>query len=276
MNLRSRIGLFTLHNTATLNVDGPAYVRSLGLDCFEPYASKDLVEPDLSAARRIREEADRCGVRLPCLSASVDLCGEKGASNAERLMRYADVCKEAGIPLLHHTLYHELNPEAVLPSFEDALEELVPRVREIYDYAESIGVKCVYEDQGQVVNGVERFGKFLNALDRPCGVVLDLGNAAFAGETAEAFCKAFVDRVVHVHVKDYLVRPYEGVGYRLRSGLSCRPAVLGQGDCAVIPALKHLMAHGYDGCFMLECEKRTDARAEFDEHFRVLCETIGA
>ena len=279
MGALSRIGLFTLHDKTTTNVEGPGYVRSLGLNAFELYSGKDLATPDPAVARRVREEAEKHNVTLPCLSASFNLCGEKGKWAAELLMRYAECAREAGVPLLHHTLYRELNPDAWLPSYEDAVEELVPRVREIYDYAASLGVQCVYEDQGHVINGVERFGGFLKALDRPAGVVLDLGNTVFAGETADAFAAAFGDRVVHVHVKDFCVRPYDepgsGCKYRLKNGLGASPAILGEGDTRMLDALEILHRHEYKGYYMLECDAIRDARAEFPEHYRVLCSAIG-
>ncbi len=49
------------------------------------------------------------------------------------------------------------------------------------------------------MNGVEQFGEFLARLNRPAGVVLDMGNIAFARENILPFAEAFLDKIVHVH-----------------------------------------------------------------------------
>ena len=65
MGALSRIGLFTLHDKTTTNVEGPGYVRSLGLNAFELYSGKDLATPDPAVARRVREGVAADALRRP-------------------------------------------------------------------------------------------------------------------------------------------------------------------------------------------------------------------
>ena len=90
----------------------------------------------------------------------------------------ARAAAEMGCELLHHTLLPGLSPRAAYPTPAEAIPVVAARAREVYDAAERLGVRCVYEDQGYVFNGIQPFLAFLNALDRPAGVVLDVGNSS--------------------------------------------------------------------------------------------------
>lgn len=247
-----KTGIFTPPDLTLDNLECVRQAASVGQKAFEPFARNDLAAPDADAAARIHREAERLGVALPCFSMAADLSAE-GA--VDRLKAYVDLAAQMGVPMLHHTLYPELRADAVLPPFEALLECVAARAREVYDYGASRGVQCVYEDQGFCFNGCERFERFLNALERPAGVVLDLGNTAFCGENADDFARRFAHRVVHVHVKDYAVqdKPSEGC-YALPNGTFLKPVLLGEGAARIRECLKILHECGYDGWLMLECE----------------------
>ena len=66
-------------------------------------------------------------------------------------------------------------------------------------------------DINMVLNGIldgqamrKRFDDLLGEVDRNVGVVADLGNILFVGETPEEFVARFAGRICHVHAKDYL------------------------------------------------------------------------
>ncbi len=261
-----KIGIFSLPEKMS-NLEGVRYVREIGLDAFEPFPQQDLAEPNLEAARAIRLEAERLNVQIPCLSMLARLTGEGRFAEIERLKRYAEVARELGAPMLHHTQCPALVSDDDRP-FEVLLEEAASSAREVYDYAASLGVKCVYEDQGLVFNGVEGFGAFLERLDRPAGVVLDLGNTAFVRQLPGPFAERFWDRIVHVHVKDYALNR-EAVHYTLADGTKIGPAILGEGDLRIADALRILADRGYSGWYMLENE-RPGGRASQIDDMRIL------
>lgn len=268
-----KIGIFQLPEPSMTNLEGVRYVHEIGLKSFEPFPQHDLAEPDLAAARRIREEADKLGMEIPCLSMLARLTGDGRAQEVERLKKYAEVARELGASMLHHTLCPSLKPESPRPIGE-LTEEAASAAREVYDYAASLGIRCVYEDQGLVFNGVSGFGKFLEALNRPAGVVLDLGNTAFVREFPDDFAKAYADRIVHVHVKDYsLNHPEKRVHYTLADGTTISPANLGEGDMHLAPALKILKASGYSGWYMLESERPEGREGQLDD-IRLLREML--
>lgn len=251
---RSKIGIFTLPREGMSLVEGIAYTKRMGLNFFEPLACGELSTPNLPAARELRKAAREAHVQMPCLSVVSDLAGDNRRQQARRLKEYAQLAAEMGIPRLHHTLIPQLSPREDRLSFAAALEQVVPLAQEVYDEAQSCAVDCVYEEQGLYFNGCDRFGAFLEALNRPAGVVLDFGNILFAGEELAQFAGKFIKKVVHVHVKDYVIAamPSNIQAIPLGDGAYAVPAILGQGVLAVKETLKILGQGGYMGCLMLE------------------------
>lgn len=246
-----QIGLFTPPRPGMRNLEGIDCAKALGLTVFEPFGTADF--DDDGYARRMRVHADEMGVELPCLSVVADLYHDKTGKERERLLRMAHAAAEMGCKFLHHTLLPGLNPHAEYPAPAEAIPTVAARAREVYDAAEKLGVRCVYENQGYVFNGVKPFLAFLNVLDRPAGVVLDVGNICFAGEDAEAFAEAVSHRVVHVHLKDYALLPAPAPkAFALPNGAFAQPVVLGRGHINVRGALRILKRISYSGCLMLE------------------------
>lgn len=245
-----KIGVFNLPVPMT-NLEGVRYCHEAGFAAFEPYPQRDLAEPDPAAAIAIRDEAEKLGVVLPCFSTTANLIGEGRSYWVDRLKKYADILKLMNIPMLHHTIYPLLKPED-RRSPDELVEEAATAAREVYDYAESLGVRCVYEDQGLSFNGVNGFDVFYQALNRPAGVVLDLGNVAFVGEKPAPFAEKYLDKIVHVHVKDYFINRAVPAHYELYDGTKIAPAVLGEGDMQLTDALKIVKNSGYRGWYMLE------------------------
>lgn len=269
---KPKIGIFSLPEPSMTNLDGVRYVHEIGLSAFEPFPKSDLAEPDPDAARRIREEADRLGVEIPCLSMLANLTGDGRFAEIERLKKYAEIAKILGASMLHHTLYPPLKPSDVR-SADELAGETAAAAREVYDYAAGLGIRCVYEDQGLAFNGVEGFGKFLDALNRPAGVVLDLGNTAFVGEFPDAFCDKYLDRIVHVHVKDYHLNT-PAAQYTLADGTTIAPAILGDGDMRIAKVLDMLKKNGYSGWYMLENERPGGGREGQLDDVRILNEML--
>lgn len=82
------------------------------------------------------------------------------------------------------------------------------------------------------------------------GFVLDTGNFWFTGSDALEACRRFVDRIVHVHIKDMKnvavdpPRSYDGRGFD--------SVAIGSGDTPIRPILECLRSHGYAGTLSIE------------------------
>jgi len=230
-----------------------------GFDAVEPFSSAELALPDLEEAARLRDYAQGKGKPISCFSAVACLVGSKAKDEVERLKKYADVCQVLGSPFLHHTLIPGLTSAGMAFSLPEIRREAARNAREVFDYAEQKGVACVYEDQGYSINGIESFSAYLDELDRPAGIVADLGNILFVDERPERFVGRFANRIVHVHVKDYLHKSVLGENpgagwYHTRGGDYLRGTIIGHGVVGFEDVFRQLIAAGYKGYFSLEMD----------------------
>lgn len=224
-----------------------------GLNIFE------FEKPDVEAAKKLREYADSKNVVIPCFSVFARFAAEK--ETTQKLKGYADVAKILGSPFLHHTIVGEFaDYEKVLSNKEELFKNGVLAVREIYDYAQSIGVQCIYEEQGFIFNGIEGFGRLIKEVDRNVGVVADFGNIYESKDNAPDFIAKFSDKAVHAHIKDVklLDTNENGKGFKTLAGKYFSEAPVGKGVANVKECINILKKSGYDGYYGLEFGAKED------------------
>lgn len=225
----------------------------------------ELQTPDVSAARALSKLCAELKLEIPCLSMSARLETPQWRAETERLKRYLDVAQALGCPMFHHTLAPALGFSAeAYPEYARIKPQLIEAAAEVQAYAARYGIVCVFEDQGFVVNGVSNYGDFFESLPYPNkGVVCDLGNIYFFGETPYPFAARFLSRVAHVHVKDYLYKkggaqcPGKG-WYVNREGDYLRGTIIGHGVTDFVPIFTLLQKSGYDGFYSLEFDGLED------------------
>lgn len=252
-----------LHNIAFYSLPFPyidSYTKLIdcavehGLSAIEGFCYLELTEPDIEAARRIREYADSRSIRFCCFSVFADIVQEDAAEQIKRLKRFADVAAVLGSPFLHHTAITSNDPQILKePTYQQLFDRGVAGIREIYDYAATKGVRAIYEDQAFIFNGVDGIGKLLNAVDRDIGLVADFGNIGQADETIVPFIRRYADRIVHVHLKD--TKPATAdtpMALLTRQGYWIAEVEIGQGTVDFTQALALLRKNGYNGYYALE------------------------
>ena len=218
----------------------------------------DLSTPDLQVAKELKAYADSKGISFPCVSVGMNLVEDDRQEAIETLKKYADIAKLLGSPYLHHTIALNFSdPAYIAENFETFYQRGLEAVREVFDYAATLGIRTIYEDQGFLFNGRKNFGRFLEEVDRNVGVVADFGNIQFADEDVEDFIPAFADRIVHVHVKDYIVtdgtaREKLPCEYTSKGGHFLQGCLIGEGSVHTDAAFRALQAIGYQGYVALE------------------------
>ena len=234
------------------------YAAEHGIRKLETLNMLDLSTPDLEVARELKAYADAKGITFPCVSVGLSLVDEDREERIEELKRYADIAKILGSPYLHHTIALNFSdPQYIAENAELFYSRGLEAVREIFDYAASIGIRTIYEDQGFVFNGCKTFTRFLEEVDRNVGIVADFGNIQFVDEQIESFIPKFADRIVHVHAKDYIVTPggtraAEPGEYTSKGGNLLKGCLVGEGSVRTEAAFQALQAMGYHGCVALE------------------------
>lgn len=234
------------------------YAVAHGIRKLETLNILDLSVPDLEVAKELKAYADSKGITFPCVSVGISLVDDDRKAAVETVKRYADVAKILESPYLHHTIALNFSdPQYIAENAELFYSRGLEAVREVFDYAASIGIRTIYEDQGFLFNGCKTFARFLEEVDRNVGVVADFGNIQFVDEQVEAFIPQFADRIVHVHAKDYLVTPgssraAEPGEYTSNGGNYLKGCLIGEGSVHTDAAFRALQAIGYHDCVSLE------------------------
>lgn len=234
------------------------YAVAHGINKLEILNLLDMSTPDLEKARELKAYADEKGIAFPCVSVGLSLVDEDRREAIEMVKQYAQIAKILGSPYLHHTIALNFSePQKIADNFELFYTRGLEAVREIFDYAATLGIRTIYEDQGFLFNGCKTFARFLSEVDRNVGVVADFGNIQFVDEHVEGFISQFADRIVHVHVKDYIVtdgssRAMEDGEYTSKGGNYLKPCLVGEGSVHTDAAFAALRAMGYHGYIALE------------------------
>lgn len=219
---------------------------------------KPFVVPDLTSASRVKKELERQGLGIACYSAVANIWNDKTTYHAFK--HALEIAAELGSPYFHHTLLPWLNPPADAPTLETGIKKAVEVAARVADYAKTLGIICIYEDQGRYINGVSGFGAFYWELKKLCsnvGVCGDFGNILFVNEKPEDFLAAFRNEIRHIHVKDYLlehstVSPGENWIYGKDDNWLCGTDI-GTGIVNINKCMKLLKDIGYTGTYSIEC-----------------------
>ncbi len=232
-----------------------------GLSYLEAFSMWEFLGKDIETAKKVKAYADSKNIRFSCFSVFINLVGADSDEMLEKLKGYAEVAAVLGSPYLHHTIVSEcVEPDNVVPYKEEFFEKGVAAVREIYDYAEKLGVKTVYEDQGYIFNGIDGIGRLIDTVDRDIGIVADFGNIAQSGDDLLEFIEKYSDKIVHAHIKDVTItdKPVSGYSLKTINGKFMTEAVIGEGDVKIKEALALLREHGYTGCYGIEYGAKDD------------------
>ena len=238
--------------------------KAVGFDAVELYTACELISPDTDAAKSIGEYAGIKQIDIGCISVGANLTREDNTVEVEKLKKYVDVAKIVGSPFLHHTLGSALHWRFEPIPVAKIINRIVKAEREVCDYAGEKGIMVLNENQGFIMNGIERFDEYLSVLDHPNhGLVADVGNIMFVGEKPESFVGRFAPFIKHLHVKDYLLKPgaglYPGNEWLLtNNGDYLLDTVIGYGAVDFEKVFHILISAGYDGYYSMECGAYTE------------------
>lgn len=236
----------------------------------------ELSEPDVEFAKKLKSYADARNVRFTCVSAGLNLVGENAEEMIERAKRYADVASILGSPYLHHTIAFDIfNPQEVIGHREEYLKRGTEAVAEIFDYAATVGVTTLHEDQGFVFNGVDGIKAIGKMSGRKTGVVADFGNILFDDTEIQDFIPFFADSIANVHLKDYKIYPkgtYEKNDQDLISkrGNKLVDCALGEGAVDFDRGFEELEKIGYNGYIAIECPSLDNEEQTFENNIKFI------
>lgn len=226
-------------------IEGVAWIHGLG---YFPHIS--LIEDPFL----LREKMARYGVSFSQVDAAYPLSGKDGPTyGVPYVLKTIPWAKLAGCPNIATTDgLHK--PEGL--SDAEAMEAMKRSYGLIVETAEAYGINVNIEIHGYFTTKPDMIEKMLDfTKSERLGLNFDTGNSFIAGNDPVAFCKRFVGRIKHVHVKDVAKSLAEAARGK-DTGIGISHSAIGDGVNAdnIKKILSILRDSGYAGTLSLECE----------------------
>lgn len=226
-------------------IEGASWIHGLG---YFPHISL-LDDPVV-----LREKMDKLGVRFSQIDAAYPLSGVDGlAYGVGYILKSLPWAKLVGCPNIATTDGLE-KPEALS---EAACMEIMKRSYGIIlDTAEKYGININIEIHGYFTTKPDFVEKMLDFCDsKYFGLNFDTGNSFISGADPVAFCKRFLNRINHVHIKDVsaeLAAKCRGE----ETGIALSHCAIGDGVNApnIVKCIEMLRDNGYTGTLSMETE----------------------
>lgn len=226
-------------------IDGPSWIHGLG---YQPHIAM-YQDPLL-----LRRKMERLGVRFSQLDAAYPLSGRDGPLyGVPYVLKSIPWAKHAGCERIATTdgLHR---PEGLEDA--EAMDLMKRSYGQILEVAEAYEITINIEVHGYFTTNPEMMERMLAFCRSPyLQLNLDTGNSFIAGRDPVAFCRRFLDRVSHVHVKD--VSPSLAAAVRgHETGIAVSQCAIGDGVNAenIRNVLALLRDRGFDGVLSMECE----------------------
>ncbi len=271
------------------------YVRSGKLDLisiiakakemgFEAIEYTNLPEGTLkerkAMALQIKEEAARQGIELAAYLSGGNLLKdtlEERLAEVERLKGELDIAALLGVKLFRYDVVSRL-PR--FKSFESVVEAVAPAMRQIADYAQSLGILTMIENHGHAFQDYDRIEKIYHTVNHEnFGLLVDIGNFLCADQDNVNAVSRLAHLARHVHMKDFVKMDFfskesKEHAFRTRSGNFLRGTAVGYGDAKSAQCLYILKNAGYDGYVNIEFEGPEDCIEELKKGLAFYKETM--
>lgn len=237
----------------------------------------------LDYAEKLREEAERYGIKIVAYCVGSDLYHENAAENdaaVKKACDAVDIAAELGASIMRHDVTWGVRKGGKLVSFDRQLPTIADNARRITEYAEKKGVRTCTENHGFVAQDSDRVERLYNAVGHDnYGLLVDIGNFACVDEDSVTAVSRVAPYAVHVHAKDFYITKFgekslHGNGIVTRGGNMLCGSVIGEGDIPVAQCMDILKRAGYDGFVSIEYEGKEDCMAGIVRGLKNLRECI--
>ena len=245
--------------------------KDMGFDAIE-FINLDAEDP-IAEAHAIREECASLGLEISAYTVGADLLRADFEQTRANLFFCIDVAEALGAPLLRHDVCYSL-PDGM--DWTEAVEIMVPRIREITAYAKEKGIRTCSENHGYIFQDSIRVKTLIDRVDdENYRWLVDIGNFLCVDEDPLQAVMVAAPYAIHVHAKDFLykmksdaVPPTNFFG--TRNGNYLRGTVVGHGAVPVAACVDYLRKSGYDATLSLEFEGMEDNLPALDAGGRYL------
>ena len=226
-------------------IDGVSWIHGLG---YQPHVA--LYEDPVLLRRKMESH----GVRFSQVDAAFPLSGADGPiRGVPYVLKSIPWAKHAGCD--REVTTDGLHKPAGM-SDDEAMAQMKRSYETIVACAEAYSVTVNIEVHGYFTTDPDRLAEMLAFCDSPfLRMNFDSGNTFIAGRDPVAFCRRFLDKITHMHVKDVsnsLARAARGE----QTGIAVSHCAIGDGvnKDNIVQCLTLLRDRGYDGVLSMECE----------------------
>jgi sugar phosphate isomerase/epimerase len=226
-------------------IDGVSWIHGLG---YQPHVA--LYEDPLLLRRRM----ETYGVAFSQVDAAFPLSGREGPLyGVPYVLKTIPWAKHAGCDCIATTDgLHK--PQGL--SDDEAMEMMKRSYGQIVEVAEAYQISINIEVHGYFTTNPDRLAQMLQFCDSDfLGLNLDTGNSFIAGQDPVEFCRRFLDRIRHVHIKD-VSESLAAAARGDQTGIAVSQCAIGDGVNAenIRQILAILREHHFDGVLSMECE----------------------
>jgi len=227
-------------------IDGVSWIHGLG---YFPHVS--LTEDPLVLSRKMEQ---RYGVRFSQVDAAYPLSGKDGPYlGVPYVLKTLPWARVAGCPNIA-TTDGLLKPEGL--SDAQAMELMKQSYGTIVETADVYGININIEIHGYFTTQPDMIAKMLDfAKASHFGLNFDTGNSFIAGQDPVEFCRRFIKRINHVHIKD-VSESLAAAARGKETGIAVSQCAIGDGVNAdnIRKVISLLRDSGYNGVLSMECE----------------------
>ncbi len=239
-------------------------VKEMGFDGIEFSEAKWMNDFDPKIAEELRAKCEELELPIVSLCIGADFINKYTDEDKARYHKAVDFAAILGAANMRHDITSGIKDKKVGIGYDNAIEIVVPRIRELADYAASKGVGTMTENHGYFSQDAERVEKLINTVNHEnFGALVDIGNFMCADEDPWKSVAIMAPYAKHVHAKDFYFKsgceidPGEG-WFKTRACNYLRGAIIGHGDAHVYQSLCALKKAGYDGFVSIEFEGGED------------------
>ena len=232
--------------------------KEMGFDAIEFIDLKLEVQPaeSLSAlAKDIRAYCEEKNLPIAAYTVGADFLNRE--NEVERIKGQVDIAGILGAPVMRHDAFWSM-PNGM--TWQQAVEMIAPRIREVTEYATAKGIRTCTENHGLILQDAERVETLIRTVNHPnYGWLVDMGNFLCADDNPLRAVPIAAPYAFHAHVKDFIFKSFAdddpGDGWiHTRNGNYIRGTVAGHGVVPIRKCLSILKEAGYQGVVSYEFE----------------------
>lgn len=215
-------------------------------------------------ALTIRTHCEKLQLPVIAYTVGADFLNGRNCTPAAEIARVkacVDIAEVLGAKILRHDAFWKLEG---MRSWREAVDRIVPAIREVAEYAAQKGIVTCSENHGMIIQDSDRMEYMINQVNHAnYGWLVDMGNFMCADEDPQHAVGVAAPYAVHAHVKDFIFKKGtedQPAGHWLttRGGNYLRGTVVGHGVVPVRPCLNILKRAGYSGYVSVEFEGAED------------------